>query len=196
MKNLFYIFVILTTTIVFTSCDGRKSQRKILSESVEKFNKTNTFEYNVFKPISLLETTVDSMLQNGYRVKIKTYTDTKNSVVITSTNDNRKQKTSYRNYKFDITVEKQGKLIFNDSFDKLKANKLFDFKTNLDKTSRLHDFYKSSVLQYIALRDEPSSKNKILIDVVYAIPETDRYIEKTILIKDDGTINSINSNTD
>ena len=185
MKKLFLLFTI------FISCDGRKSQHQALNESVEKFKKNKSFTYNIFKPETLLKKTIDSTLSNGYRVKIKIDTDITNFVAIINKNNSIQQTTNYRNYKFNITVEKKGKLIFNDSFDKIKTNKLLNFKKDLSQNMPLYNFDKLSVLQYIALRDDAFFENQILIDLIYAIPETDRYIEKTISITDDGSINTI-----
>jgi len=184
MRTIFGLFLILI--IGFTSCDGRISQNHALLESIEEFKKNVSFETNVYIPETYLELEVDTLFSNGYRVKIKTYSDMYNSVLFTKIKDTINYQTHYRNYKFDISVTKDDKLIYNASFDKKKVNKTFNYGANLVTGSNLYGFDKLAVLKSIQVNDDPSYTNVVLIDILYAIPETDRYASHTLFINKKG----------
>ena len=188
MKHLLGLLIIV---ISFTNCEGRKTKSQALSESIQKFNKTVNFETNTFIPETYLEQEIDTLMSNGYRVKIKTYADMSNAVQFSKIKDTINQQTHYRNFKFDILVEKEGQLIYKESFDKHKANQLFGYRDDYVPDSPLYDFDKLGVLQSIQVDDEPSLKNTVLIDVIYAIPESNRSAIHTLFVNDNGTINMV-----
>ncbi len=189
MRTIFGLLLILI--IGFTSCDGRKTQNQALSESIEEFKKSASLEVNVYVPETYLELEVDTLLSNGYLVKIKTYSDMSDSVLFTKIKDTTNYQTHYRNFKFNISVSKDDKLIYNESFDKKKVNKAFNYKANLVSGSKLYNFDKLSVLKSIQVNDDPSYTNMVLIDIIYAIPETDRYASHTLFIDEKGKSNSV-----
>ncbi|MCB0398746.1 MAG: hypothetical protein KDD26_03820 [Winogradskyella sp.] len=189
MRNLLGVFLILI--VGFTSCEGRITKNQALAEDIEHFKKTVTFQIDVYKPENYVEREVDTTLSNGFRVKIKTYTDMDNSVLFTKIKDTINYQTYYRNFKFDILVEKDNKVIYNKSFDKQKANKAFKFNSHLVKGSELYNFDKLAILNAIQVDDDPSYTNTVVIDVVYAIPETDKVSYHKIVINDKGKANFI-----
>ncbi len=189
MRTIFGLLLILI--IGFTSCDGRITQNQALSESIEEFKKSASLEVNVYVPEAYLELEVDTLLSNGYSVKIKTYSDMSNSVLFTKIKDTINYQTHYRNFKFNISVSKDDKLIYKESFDKEKANKAFNYKASLVPGSNLYNFDKLSVLKSIQVNDDPSYTNMVLIDIIFAIPETDRYASHTLFINENGKSNSV-----
>lgn len=190
MRNL--LGVLLIIIIGFTSsCEGRKTKNQALAEDIEEFKKTVNVQVEVYMPENYAERKVDTTLSNGFRVKIKAYTDMDNSVLFTKIKDTINYQTYYRNFKFDILVEKDNKVIYNKSFDKQKANKAFKFNSNLVKGSELYNFDKIAILNAIQVDDDPSYTNMVAIDVMYAIPETDKLSHHKILINDKGKANFI-----
>ncbi|WP_179335124.1 hypothetical protein [Winogradskyella costae] len=189
MKHLLGLLIIII--IGFTSCEGRKTQSQALYESIAEFKKTVTFETNIYIPENYLEHQVDTLMSNGFRVKIKTYSDMTKDVLFSNIKDTINYQTHYRNFKFDIRVEKEGQLIFEESFDKQKANKLFGYRDDFASDSPFYNFDKLAILHSIQVDDEPSLKNKVLIDVMYAIPETNRTALHTLFVNDNGTINMV-----
>jgi hypothetical protein len=185
MKSFLFValnFIVLT----FMSCDGRITQNQALSKSIEEFKKSASLQVNVYVPETYLEHEVDTLMSNGYRVKIKTYSDMANSVLFTKIKDTINYQTHYRNYKFDISVTKDERPIYNGSFDKKKVNNAFNYDANLVKGSNLYSFDKLAVLKSIQVNDDPSYTNVVLIDILYAIPETDRYASHTLFINKKG----------
>jgi hypothetical protein len=182
--------LLLLFAIGFTSCEGRKTSRQALSESIEEFKKNINFETSVYIPETYLEHEVDTLMSNGYRVKIKTYSDMASSVLFTKIKDTINYQTHYRNFKFHISVTKDNKPIYSESFDKKKVNTTFNYNANLVSESPLYNFDKLAVLKSIQVNDDPSYKNKVLIDILYAIPETDRIASHTLSINENGEANS------
>ena len=189
MRKLLGIALLLI--IGLTSCEGRKTQNQALKEDIEEFSKEVSIQVDVYEPEAYVEREVDTLLSNGYRVKIKTYSDMDNSVLFTKVKDTINYQTHYRNYKFDILVEKEGRLIYKESFDKEKANTLFGYRDDLSSKSPYHNFNTLGVLKSIQVDDEPMLKDKVLIYVMYIIPETNRYALHTLFINNDGTKNMV-----
>jgi len=189
MKYLLGILLIII--LGFTSCEGRVTKNQALAEDIEEFKTTVSVQVDIYKPENYTERQVDTTLSNGFRVKIKAYTDMDNSVLFTKIKDTINYQTYYRNFKFDILVEKDSKIIYNKSFDKQKANKAFKFNPNLVKGSELYNFDKLAILNAIQVDDNPSYTNTVAINVMYAIPETDKVSHHKILINDKGKANFI-----
>ncbi|RZN79672.1 MAG: hypothetical protein EVB11_12275 [Winogradskyella sp.] len=185
MKNSFFLLLILV--IGFTSCEGRKTQTKSLSESIASFKKNNTIEANEFIPESYFERSVDTILSNGFRVKLVTSTDMLNSVVLTKTKDNINYNSNYRNYNFNITIQKNGEKIYDENFNKLRVNNVLGYISNLDSELPIHDFDKLALLKSIRLNQELSiDHDSVYIDIAYAIPNEDYIDWHTLKIDEDG----------
>lgn len=189
MKTIFGLLLILV--IGLTSCEGRKTHNEALSESIEEFKKKANFETHVYIPETYFEHEVDTLFSNGYRVKIKTYSDMSNSVLFSKIKDTVNYQTHYRNFKFEISVLKDKKLIFREHFDKQKINKAFNYKGNSVADSKLYNFDKLAVLKSIKVNEDPSHTNIVLINIMYAIPETDRYASHSLMINEKGISNSL-----
>lgn len=180
-RTLSFVLIVI---IAFTSCEGRKTKSQALSEDIEEFRKTVTVEIPVYEPESYMEREVDTLLHSGYRVKIKTFSDMENTVRVTQIKDTINYQTYYRNFKFLISVEKNGKTIYNDQFDKKRVNKLFRFEN--PESSDLKDFNELGVLKSIEFNENYSTSESIEIDIMYAIPNTNKVTLHTIIINDEG----------
>ena len=189
MKHFFGLLLILA--ISFTSCDGKKTKKQALSESIEEFKKTVNFETNVYIPESYMEREVDTLLSNGYRVKIKSYSDMTNSVRFSKIKDTINYQTHYRNFKFEVNVTKDEKLIYTEKFDKQKVNKAFNYDANLVSGSGLSDFDTLAVLKSIEVNDDPFYTNMVVIDVLFTIPESDRSASHRMFIDAMGKSNIV-----
>lgn len=183
------LIVLLLLIIGFTSCEGRRTPKQALSESIEEFRNTATVEVDVFIPDTYDEREVDTTLSNGYRIKIKTFVDKEHNVLFSKIKDTINYQTYYRNYKFTIDVFKNNKLIYSEEFNKPRVNKDFNYNNEDITASKLYNFDKLAVLKSIQVKDHPLPKNKVGIDVLYAIPESDRYALHTIWIDEKGKSN-------
>lgn len=189
MKHVFGILVLLV--ICFTSCDNRKTAQQSLAESIEEFKKKVDFETNVYIPETYLEREVDTLLSNDFRVTIKTYSDMMNSVRFSKIKDTINHQTHYRNFKFDITVTRNKEVLYNESFNKQMVNDEFQFKANLPHDSSLYNFDTLAVLKSIQVNQESSASDSVAIDIMYGIPETDRYALYRLNIDEDGQSNIV-----
>lgn len=189
MKNILGLLFVLI--IVFTSCDRRQAKDQALKESIEEFKKKINFERHVYIPETYVEREVDTLLSNGYRVRIKTYSDMFNSVLFSKIKDTINYQTYFRNFKFEINVTKDNKLIYNENFDKLKVNETFKYKAELSSESELYNFDKLAVLKSIEVNSDPSLNNIVVINIMYAIPETNRFASHSLMINERGESNSV-----
>ncbi|WP_417875678.1 hypothetical protein [Winogradskyella sediminis] len=189
MKHL--LAIVTLCIIALMSCEGRKTQQQALSESIEEFKKTVSFEKRVYIPESYMEQEVDTLMSNGFRVKIKTYADMTNAVHFSKIKDTINYQTYYRNFKFDISVTKDKQEIYNESFDKQKANKVFNFNTNIIADSDLYQFSTLAVLKSIQVNDDLAYTDRVAIDILYSIPETDKLASHTLFIDKNGKSNII-----
>lgn len=187
MRKLLGLFLMLV--IVFSSCEGRKTTHHALSESIEAFKEKVSLEVDVFEPETYVEHQVDTLMSNGYRVKIKTYSDMDSSVLYTKIKDTINYQTHYRNYKFSILVEKEGKQVFNKQFNKGLVNEILSYNANSTNGSALYNFDKLAVLKSIEVTDNTALTNVVSIDILYAIPESNRYAIHRLYIDENGKFN-------
>ena len=186
MRN--FVYILLLIALVASSCEGRKTRNQALSEDIEEFKKTVTVEIPVYEPESYIEREVDTLLHNGYRVKINTFSDMENSVLFTKIKDTVNYQTHYRNFKFNILVEKNGKSVYNRLFDKKAINKLFTYDTITKSNLEDDNFDKLGVLKSIELNDNFPNSESVQIDIMYAIPNTNRVSLHTLSINEEGLI--------
>lgn len=175
--------------IGFISCDGRQTKTQALIESIEEFKRSAKLEVNVYLPDTYMEQEFDTIMSNGFRVKIRSYSDMDNSVLFSKIKDTINYQTHYRNFKFEINITKNNKLIYNESFDKKKVNKVFKYSSGLLSGSDLYNFDELAVLKSIEVNEDASYANMILIDILFAIPESDRYASHTLFIDGSGKAN-------
>lgn len=186
MRKLLGLFIVLI--VALTSFEVLKTQSQALSEDIKVFTESVDISLDVYEPEAYVERETDTILSNGYHIKIKTYADMDHSVLFTKIKDTLNYQTYYRNFKFDILVEKDGKTIYNNQFDKRKINKLFRFDSVTKSNIQDYDFDKLGVLKSVQFKDSLDSSQGITIEVLYTIPETDRYSLHTLLIDKNGTL--------
>ncbi|WP_417238607.1 hypothetical protein [Bizionia sp.] len=113
------LFILVAIAMVFAACDGRdrlhKTPQEILHESelLDSFSETITYV-----PETYAEVKTDTLLANGFHIKIRTYTDMERSVLDTTKTDSIISKTYYRDIKSQVIVFKEDQEIFNKTIDK------------------------------------------------------------------------------
>ncbi|WAC02845.1 hypothetical protein N7U66_04210 [Lacinutrix neustonica] len=123
-----FILLILITLIGLLSCDGRDRVYKTNAEVLKAHQLLDLFSERVtYVPEKYTTVVTDTILSNGFRIKIKAYIDMENAVLKISHSDGLKDKKHFRNRKAEITVKKNNKLIFskiidNDFFLKINPN--------------------------------------------------------------------------
>ncbi|WP_400079983.1 hypothetical protein [Winogradskyella sp. R77965] len=161
MRNLLGLLLILG--IATTSCEGRKSQNQALAESIEAFKEATIFEKVMYTPETYHEVVIDTLLSNGFRVKIKTYSDMNNSTLLEEfKKDTTIYKKFYREHLSDLEV------YYNDS---LVASKRIN--KSLFTNQKDLDFWKKAILGFVSINGLKSLKNELALNIYYCVPETD-----------------------
>lgn len=110
----YFLFLLFIGCITFSSCDGRITKQDALKKSIKTFKNTkHTLKIATIFPETYAEVENDTILSNGYRVKIKNFTnmdklvELPKSIVLDKPHD-------FRQIDSEITVYKDDKLIFKD----------------------------------------------------------------------------------
>lgn len=161
MCKLNYIF--LLGILMLFGCDGRERSHKTNEEILKDSKLLDSFIENIqYIPDSYSEVENDTLLSNGFRVKIKTYTEMNDNVINEFTIDSINYKFHYRTY--------TGKLEFfykNEAILELSINKSY-FKENKDK-----EFWEKAILGGISIDENKIFKNKVYLNIFYCIPESE-----------------------
>ena len=158
-----YIIVLFFVFISLISCDGRDRVNKTNQDVLKEYNLLESFSENIqYIPETYTEIITDTTLDNGFRVKVKTYTEMQDNVFNEFTIDTIKYKFYYRNYTSKLTVFFKNSLILDETINKSYLNK----KEN-------KEFWNSAVLGGISIDEHNSSNNEVYISILYCIPESE-----------------------
>ena len=167
MKNLIYILLI--AIIALSSCEGRTSLKKSLTKSVNDFKKNKKLEKIVYYPKEYRAFDNDTLLNNGYRIEIKNFTNMNRHIVKQEINDVEIINKHYRELNSEIAV----------SFNNTSV-----FKKIVDSTFLLNipDVSKNIVLDGIWINQYDSNmENVVVLDIQYS--ELKSNIPKIIKLK-------------
>lgn len=115
-KVIFFIFLF---SIILISCDGRERIHKSNQEVLNENKLLDSFSARIqYIPEQYTETSTDTTLSNGFRVKIKLFSNMEHGVLNTFKKDNITHKLHYRDSISKIIVLKDGIEIFNKTVDK------------------------------------------------------------------------------
>lgn len=119
MKQFIFLLVIATIGIVSISCDGRDRIFKTNTEVLIENKLLDSFSENItYVPETYTEVATDTILYNGFHVKLKTYTIMDKHIVNEFKQDSIVYKKYYREFVTDVIVTKNDKEIFNERIDK------------------------------------------------------------------------------
>lgn len=119
MKQFVFLLVIATIGIVSISCDGRDRVFKTNTEVLIENKLLDSFSENItYVPETYTEVATDTILYNGFHVKLKTYTIMDKHIVNEFKQDSIVYKKYYREFVTDVIVTKNDKEIFNERIDK------------------------------------------------------------------------------
>lgn len=185
MKNIVIIFTLITA--LFMSCDGRQSQRESLEAAVTKFkDSVGTIEVIKYFPEEYSENVTDTILSNGYRVIIKTFSDMEHQVVQEFRKDTIVNKHYYRDYKSIVTIYKNDKEILSKNID----------KSNLYNENLLEDDdLKNVILQGVSLNQADTQSEHLKIDIWFCKPETDDCLNFKLSVDSDGKYEIVNDDS-
>ena len=170
---------------MFSSCDGRDRKHKTNNEVLKENKLLDSFSEIVkYIPENYTEIENDTILSNGFRVKIKTYTEMQDNVFNEFTIDTINYKFYYRNYTGKLDVYYNNTSILKETINKSYLNKK-------DEES----FWDDAIMAGISLNEHNSTKIEVYITVLYCIPESEICKEFKITVDKDGntTIKELDS---
>ena len=176
INKLLFLFIFIITLF---SCDGRNRKHKSNAEVLHEKNLFNSFsEQIIFSPEHNVEIVNDTILKNGFHIKMKYYSVKNNSIIkIKKTENDTTTKILYKNFIAKLKVSKNGKVIYDSVIDK-----------SLFSTHENSMFLKNSIMQYIWVDYEASTKKELYLNTSFNIPETENYKDFVIKIDEDGGI--------
>lgn len=193
MKQFIFLLVIATIGIVSISCDGRDRVFKTNTEVLIENKLLDSFSENIsYVPETYTEVATDTILYNGFHVKLKTYTIMDKHVVNEFKQDSIVYKKYYREFATDVIVTKNDKEIFNERIDKefihkhnnnLQLNKaIINVMVNQVSSVKNHGLVLSAMIKDI--QNETIKFCDILIDsegnlVLKEVQELYAFIEQT-----------------
>lgn len=182
--------LIIALIVTLLSCDGRDRKDKSNIAALKESKLLDSFSENIkYFPEAYFETITDTILNNDFRVIIKTYADMENSVLNEFHVDTILHKHYYRDAITEITVLKNNLEIVSEKLD--KSNFLKRYK-------KLEKYFKTANLSGVWLNQNDSiSKDKISIYIMFCKPETDNYFLNEMIINSNGefSINEIEKKT-
>lgn len=193
MKQFIFLLVIATIGIVSISCDGRDRVFKTNTEVLIENKLLDSFSENIsYVPETYTEVATDTILYNGFHVKLKTYTIMDKHIVNEFKQDSIVYKKYYREFATDVIVTKNDKEIFNERIDKefihkhnnnLQLNKaIINVMVNQVSSVKNHGLVLSAMIKDI--QNETIKFCDILIDsegnlVLKEVQELYAFIEQT-----------------
>ncbi|MEO8933700.1 MAG: hypothetical protein ABI295_05285 [Xanthomarina sp.] len=123
MGKLILLLVFIGITSV--SCDGRDRTYKTNYETLKQGKLLNSFSEKIsYIPETYTEIISDTILSNGFRIKMKTYSNMEQSVLNEFKQDALKHKVYYREFVSEVIITKNSIEIFNKTIDKLFLDRL------------------------------------------------------------------------
>lgn len=164
MKNIFFIIAIIS--VVFMSCDDRKSINVALKESVEEFNqKKSNLELVTYYPKEHTEIVTDTILSNQVKVRIRNYS-IKNETVLISNYDKTSLKllTYHRVFESDVLIMTPSRELFKTHISAIQFASIYP-----------DDFWHNATLQHVWLNEELSTAQDIQLEMSFINPKNESY---------------------
>lgn len=164
MKNLFFIIAIVS--VVFMSCDGRKSKNVALKESVKEYNQRESNLVVVkYYPKEYTEVVTDTLLSNQVKVHIRNYSLDNEAILISNSDESATRKIKYhRVFESDVLITTPSRELFKTHISAIQ----FAF-INPD------EFWDNATLQNVWLNEELSTAEDIQLEMSFINPQNKSY---------------------
>ena len=180
-KKLTFNILLFLIIIIYSSCDGRYRNRKTNFKIVTNNSilKTQKKDSNIIPFNNVIEIISDTILSSGFHVKIQ-YKSIDNNTVLSikkKYNNNTITKAHFNNFKANLEVIKNGKIINKSVIDKVIFK---DFGTK--------NYWKQAIMQYVWINYEASNSNELFLNTSFNIPNTETYKDFSLRINKHGKI--------
>jgi hypothetical protein len=163
------ILLIVIGLVVMTGCDGRKSSQQALKESLRNYREDTTIEIKEYYPEDHFQFQMDTLLDSGYRIHIKTWSDPNNEVIISQKKDGIHYQKHHSNFIFNLRFFNEDELLLSKTWNKTAIEAL------LNKSSFASDEFEDQVLNAINVDYEKSTRQKVVLNIRYRVPDTLQY---------------------
>lgn len=187
MKSIISFLITLLLIICFFSCDGRQRTQKSHTDILIENKLLDSFSKSLsYYPENYSEHINDTILNNGFHVKIKTYSNMEDNVVLNEEKNHIKHQTYYRKAIGEITVFKDDFKIFSSTINQSLFTKHLD---NLPAN------FNQFILKSIWVNQQKSLNNDyVVVDVLLKKPKSKLQLNYQLIISSKGTFN-ITKNT-
>ncbi|WP_298535524.1 hypothetical protein [uncultured Algibacter sp.] len=177
-NNTLTVFVLLAV-FAFFSCDGRYRKFKSPTEVLAESNLTNAFKKQVrFVPEQPIEIVTDTIMNNGFQVKIKYHSLKDNYIKETfDVSENSGVSTFYSNFEAKVDIIKDGSYC-NDFILNKAFLKDFQYPT----------FWNKAIMQFVWVNFEASTENILCLNTTFRIPNTETFKDFIITIDKKGVV--------
>ncbi len=130
--------LLLLIAVLFIGCDGRSRAKQTNAEVLKEHNLLDSFsEHTKYVPMEYTEVVTDTILSNGFKVKVKTYSDMETNISKRFKKNAITHHVLYREIVSEVSVFKDGRLVFNetinDSFLKKHIPNIKGLKESINK---------------------------------------------------------------
>ena len=175
MKNNILLLSFLIVAC-FMNCDGRGRIYKTNANIFTENNQLDTFSEKIkFVPEAKVEIVTDTILNNGFQIKI-VYNSIENSSVL-KTENNSTSTIHYKDFEAKLHVLKNGSTINQSLINKKKFNAFENAS-----------FWESAIMQYVWIDYEASTAYKLFFNTSFNIPNTEIYKDFVLMVDASGTI--------
>ncbi|TCK69103.1 hypothetical protein DFQ05_0617 [Winogradskyella wandonensis] len=150
------ILLLCMALIGLTACEGRKTMKRSLSESIKTYTTSHYIEETNYIPEAYREIDIDTTLSNGFNVKIKTFTNMKTYIPKSELKDSITYNKKYRAINSEVVIFHKNKKVFEDIIDK-------DFLISENNT--IKDFALLSNIRGVWLNQYQNYENKVVLDI-------------------------------
>ena len=161
-----FLLLLAILSVSFISCDGRKSKRESLKQSIAEYNKRQSaIEIATYYPKEYTEVVTDTLISNHLKIHIKNYSVEDQSILISSTEKgNLKNSNFHRVFESEVTVVSSTKVIF---YTHISAKEFEPHSSDV--------FWNDATLQHVWVNQELSSKKYVLLNISFINPKDNSY---------------------
>lgn len=175
-KLIIFSFIIITALI---SCDGRDRAYKTNAQVLEENNLLETFSKDIkFVPESRVAIVTDTILSNGFQIKMQYHSIENHTVSETIKTDNEiTTKIYYKNFEAKLHILKNGITINQSLINKELFGAFAD-----------DSFWKKAIMQYVWIDYETSTTTELHLNTSFNIPNTETYKDFILVINKLGAV--------
>ncbi len=163
MKNILFLITIIS--VLFISCDGRKSKNVALKESIKAFSqKESNLELVSFYPEEYTEVVTDTIISNKMKVHIRNYSLDKTILISNSDTTSPKKIRYHRVFESDVIITSPSKELFKTHISAIQFASLHP-----------DEFWDNATLQHVWLNEELSTPEDIQLEMSFINPQNESY---------------------